>query len=89
MMNDLDAQRLKILEERVSALEHKVGGLTAPVLDAIENFRRDTLALFDGFGGRVDNRILAVDQRLERTEQSLQAISRQLDLLLQTLAPKP
>jgi hypothetical protein len=59
MSNDLDAKRIKILEERVSVLEHKLNHVSAPILDAIESFRRDTLTLFEGFAQRLEKHVEA------------------------------
>jgi predicted nucleic acid-binding Zn-ribbon protein len=89
-MNDLDLQRMKILEERVSALEHKVNSISAPILDAIESFRRDTLSLFESFSARivadlerrfdvVDKRLDGMDKRFEKVDERFAAVDKRFD----------
>lgn len=78
-LNDLDAKRIKILEERVSALEQKTNNISAPILDAIESFRRDTLSLFEGFAGRLEKRM---DETEARLSARFDAVDKRFDEVL-------
>ncbi len=47
MSDEVTLKRIEIIEARVSDLEKRLNSVSAPILDAIEGFRRDTLAMFE------------------------------------------
>jgi len=47
MSDEVTLRRIEIMEARISDLEKRLNSVSAPVLDAIESFRRDTLSMFE------------------------------------------
>ncbi len=75
MNGEVTLRRIEIIEARVSDLERRLNAVNAPILDALESFRRDTLSMFESTKADI---LGSVKQEIAGSEKRLAAMIAEL-----------